>query len=67
LKFIIIITCFSRGLDVLIIHDDGKRFETVGILRFKKGGGVVCRMAEAFNFGNDGFFERARNRRFCRI
>uniref|UniRef100_A0A0D9YJB3 Uncharacterized protein n=1 Tax=Oryza glumipatula TaxID=40148 RepID=A0A0D9YJB3_9ORYZ len=40
---------------VLIIHDDGKRFETVGILRFKKGGGVVCRMAEAFNFGNDGF------------
>nr|BAB86181.1 OJ1485_B09.10 [Oryza sativa Japonica Group]BAD88374.1 hypothetical protein [Oryza sativa Japonica Group] len=53
--------------DVLIIHDDGKRFETVGILRFKKGGGVVCRVAEAFNFGNDGFFERARNRRFCRI
>uniref|UniRef100_A0A0E0N6X4 Uncharacterized protein n=2 Tax=Oryza TaxID=4527 RepID=A0A0E0N6X4_ORYRU len=49
------------GVDVLIIHDDGKRFETVGILRFKKGGGVVCRMAEAFNFGNDGFFERARN------
>uniref|UniRef100_I1NUS3 Uncharacterized protein n=1 Tax=Oryza glaberrima TaxID=4538 RepID=I1NUS3_ORYGL len=43
------------GVDVLIIHDDGKRFETVGILRFKKGGGVVCRMAEAFNFGNDGF------------